>query len=186
MSIIKSVVIDHENSSLIRVEEILKKFPNIENLISFEDPNEGLQYVIQNKPDLVFLVVEIPNISGIKIAQEINRNAQGVKIVFYSEHSHYAIKAIKTAAFDYLLKPISIDEMQNTLQRFQANYKMNLSEKEMQIIRKMSDGLNSKIIGQQLFISKHTVDKYRRTILEKTNCQNTAELVKFASQVGIV
>ena len=56
----------------------------------------------------------------------------------------------------------------------------------MQIIREMSNGLSSQNIGEKLFISRHTVDTYRRSILEKSECQNTAQLIKFALKSGLI
>lgn len=186
MNTIKIVLIDADGSSLKRTSELLKKFPKIDLVAKFTNPKEGLDYLIINQVDLVILDIEMPVISGLKIAKEIKKQLLATKVIFYSEYKHYAIKAIKTGAFDYLLKPISIDELHTTLQRFQVDYKMNLNQRELQIIREMSEGLSSRSIGEKLFISKHTVDKYRRNILEKTSCQNAAELVKFASQVGII
>lgn len=186
MNKIKVVLIDYDDSSLKRTSDLLKKINEIEVVSTFQNSTLGLDFVLENKPDLVILEVEMSEISGVKIAQEIKKQLLDTKVIFYSDHSHYAIKAIKAAVFDYWLKPISIDELHNSLKRFQFNHKMDLSGKEIQIIRKLSQGFSSKIIGEKLFISKHTVDKYRRNILEKTNCHNTAELVRFVSQVGVL
>ena len=186
MNKIKIVLIDCDETSLKRTNNLLKKINEVEVIKTFQSSSLGLEFVIENSPDLLILDVEMPEISGIKIANEINKQLLNTKVIFYSEHSHYAIKAIKAAVFDYWLKPISIDELTNSLRRFQFNHKMDLSGKEIQIIRKLSQGFSSKSIGEKLFISKHTVDKYRRNILEKTNCHNTAELVRFVSQVGVI
>lgn len=186
MNRVKVVLIDYSEDSLVRTSNLLKKNNEVEIVSTFQDSISGLDYVLENKPDLVILDIEMPMVSGIKIAQEINKHLLATKVIFYSEHTHYAIKAIKAAVFDYWLKPISIDELNNSLRRFQFNHKMDLSDKEIQIIRKLSEGFSSKLIGEKLFISKHTVDKYRRNILTKTNCHNTAELVRFVSQVGVI
>jgi DNA-binding CsgD family transcriptional regulator len=103
-----------------------------------------------------------------------------------SQHSHYAIKAVKVAIFDYLLQPISIDELKITLQRFNTRFKINLNNRELQIIREISNGLSSQNIGEKLCISRHTVDAYRRSILEKADCQNTAQLIKFSLKSGLI
>jgi DNA-binding CsgD family transcriptional regulator len=84
------------------------------------------------------------------------------------------------------LKPISIDELKKCLNRFNIKYKINLNNRELQIIRELSDGLSSQNIGEKLFISRHTVDSYRRAILEKADCQNTAQLIKFSLKNGLI
>lgn len=186
MDKIKTVIIDDEPRSLDRLKILFENFDEVEILEVFEDPEEGLAFIFKNQPDLVMLDVEMPKISGLEIAEEIGKRLSKTKIIFSSAHSHYAIKAIKASVFDYLLKPVSIDELKTSLQRFKTKYKINLNERELDIVRKMSDGLSSKEIGEELFISKHTVDTYRRAILEKTSCQNTAELIKYAVKNGII
>jgi len=186
MKKIKIVLIDHVNSSLIRTTDLLKKSSKVEITGIFNDAELALEFIKETQPDLVISEIEMTGVSGIAIAKEIKKQFLDTKVVFYSEQAHYAISAIKVAAFDYLLKPISIEELQECIHRFQISHQIDLNKRELQIIKKMSEGLNSKLIGETLFISKHTVDKYRRNILEKTNCNNTSELVKFVSQVGII
>ena len=186
MSKIKTVLIDDETRSLNRLKILLTNFKEVEVIGVFEDADLGVAFITKHEPDLVLLDIEMPKKSGIEIAEEINKLAIDTKIIFVSAHDHYAIKAIKTSVFDYLLKPISIDELKIALQRFTTKFKINLNQRELQIIRAMSDGLNSKAVGEKLFISRHTVDTYRRAILEKTNCHNTAELIKFASKNGLI
>jgi DNA-binding NarL/FixJ family response regulator len=186
MNKIKTVLIDSEEASLTRLKNLLIKFNEVEVIGAFEDSDKGLDFILKNEPDLAFVQIEMPKKSGLEIAEEISKRDTEVKIVLVSAHSHYAIKALKVSVFDYLLKPISIDELKISLQRFNTKYKINLNNRELQIIREMSHGLSSQIIGEKLFISKHTVDTYRRTILEKANCQNTAQLITFAIKSGLI
>ncbi|PQJ79564.1 response regulator transcription factor [Polaribacter porphyrae] len=186
MDKIKTVIIDDEPRSLNRLKILFENFKEVEVLEVFEDSEEGLKYILEKEPDLVMLDVEMPKLSGLEIADEVGKRIANTKIIFFSAYSHYAIKAIKASVFDYLLKPVSIDELKESLQRFKTKYKINLNEREIEIIREMSNGLSSKSIGDKLFISKHTVDTYRRAILEKTECQNTAELIKYAVKNGLI
>lgn len=186
MHTIKTVLIDDDTRALNRLQILLNHFKEVEVVAEFEDATKGTDFIIKTEPDLVLLDIEMPEKTGIEIAEEINKHYINTKIIFISAHNHYAIKAIKTSAFDYLLKPVSIDDLKNTLQRFTTKFKINLSKRELQIIRALSEGLNSKAIGEKIFISRHTVDTYRRAILEKTNCKNSAELIKFASKNGLI
>ncbi|MDD7915888.1 response regulator transcription factor [Polaribacter ponticola] len=186
MNKIKTVLIDSQESSLARFKDLLTKFNEVELLATFEDSKEGLDFILKNELDLAFVQIEMPNISGLELAEEVSKRGTDVKIVLVSAHSHYAIKALKASVFDYLLKPISIDELKISLQRFNTKYKINLNSRELQIIREMSNGLSSQNIGEKLFISRHTVDTYRRSILEKSDCQNTAQLIKFALKSGLI
>ncbi len=186
MNRIKTVLIDSDKPCLERLTNLLGKFNDIDVLAAFEDSKEGFKFILDNELDLAFVKIEMPDLSGLEIAEEISKRGVDVKVVLISEHSHYAIKAIKSSVFDYLLKPISIDELKSSLQRFHTKYKIKLNAREIQVIREMSNGLSSQNIGEKLFISRHTVDTYRRAILEKSDCQNTAQVIKFALKNGII
>jgi len=185
-NIIKTVIIDDEARALNRMKILMANFPDIDIVGQFNKSQDGLDYILKNEPDLVFLDVEMPGKSGLELADEINKNFLETKLIFISAHDHYAIKAIKNYAFDYLLKPVSIDELKTAIERFKAKLRTNLNRREFEIIRGIAEGLNSKAIAEKLFISRHTVDTYRRTILEKTTCKNSAELIRYATKNNLI
>lgn len=180
------VVVDDESRALNRMKLILNNFCNIEVLAFIDDAEIAFETIVKLKPHLVFMDIEMPNKSGLELANDINKNNLETKFVFISAHSHYAIKAIKNYAFDYLLKPVNIDDLKATIERFKTKELSNLNNREFEIIRLIGKGLNSKAIGEKLFISRHTVDTYRRTILEKTGCKNAAELISYATRNGLI
>lgn len=183
---IKVVLVDDETRALNRMKILLENFSEVEILAQFDDSTESVPYILKNEPDLVFLDVEMPGKTGLEVAEEINKNFLDTRFIFCTAHDHYAIKAIKNYAFDYLLKPVNIDELKKAIERFKAKLHTNLSKREFEIIRGIADGLNSKTIGEKLFISRHTVDTYRRAILEKTHCKNSAELIRYATRNGLI
>lgn len=154
-------------------------------------PEEAIEIITNLKPDLLFLDIEMPRISGFDI-MEITRN-QGLNpiIIFTTGYSQYAIKAIKEQAFDYLLKPIILDELKETIKRLAGNRINNkqlkesisklLSPREIEIINLIIQGKTSKEISNELFISKTTVDTHRRNILEKTGTKRITELMMMAA-----
>lgn len=183
---ISVVVVDDEPRALNRMKLLFANFKDVDLLELIDNSEQAIEYIISNEPSLVFMDIEMPGKSGIEIAEEINKNHLDTKIVFITAHEHYAIKAIKNGAFDYLLKPVNIDELKETFERYKAKWQSNLSKREFEIIRLIGKGLNSKAIAEQLFISRHTVDTYRRAILEKTNCKNAAELISYAARNNLI
>ena len=111
MSKIKTVLIDSEESSLLKIKNLLIKFDEVEVIGVFEDAAEGFNFILNTEVDLAFVQIELPRLSGLEIAEETSKRGLDVKIILLSEHSHYAIKALKASVFDYLLNPISIDEL---------------------------------------------------------------------------
>ena len=183
---IRTVLIDDEMRALNRMKILLQNFPEIEIIEQTQNPNYGVKFVISQEPDILFLDVEMPKKTGIEVADEINKLHLHTKIIFVTSFDHYAIKAIKNSAFDYLMKPVGLDELKQTLERFKLQQQTKLSNRELEIIRLIAKGNNSKAIGEQLFISRHTVDTHRRTILEKTNCKNAAELIMYATKTNLI
>ncbi|MCF6212612.1 MAG: DNA-binding response regulator [Flavobacteriaceae bacterium] len=183
---IKTIIIDDELRAINRLKLLLEHFPEIKIVKEITKPFSNVSLVINSHPDLVFLDVEMPGKTGIEIAEEMNHFAQNIKIVFVTSHDHYAIKAIKNNVFDYLLKPVSIEELKQCIGRFKVKTQSLLTAREIQIISAVAQGHNSAKIGTLLNISRHTVDTHRRTILEKTHTKNTAELITYAVKGKLV
>jgi two-component system LytT family response regulator len=77
--------------------------------------DEGLKLIDSHNPDVVFLDVEMPGKSGFDLLRELT--TINFKVIFVSAHNHYSLKAIKFHAFDYLLKPIDLDELKQTVEK---------------------------------------------------------------------
>ena len=80
--------------------------------------DDGLEYIDIHKPDVIFLDVEMPGKSGFDLLREAGRI--DFKIVFVTAYNHYSLKAIKFNAFDYLLKPVDLDELKLTIEKLRA------------------------------------------------------------------
>jgi two-component system LytT family response regulator/two-component system response regulator LytT len=183
---IKVIIADDELRALNRMKILLGHFDDIEIVAQTTDSSVCIDLIIEYSPDLIFLDIEMPGKTGLEITDDIKKNFLNTKVVFVTSHEHYAVRAIKNEVFDYILKPVSIDELKSTISRYSANVKLNLSKREREIIQLISKGLNSESIGKKLHISRHTVDTHRRSILEKTNCSNAAELITFSLKSGLI
>ena len=72
--VISTVLIDDEVRALNRIGILLQNFPKINVIGEFEDAQEGIDFILRNEPDLVFLDVEMPGKSGLEIAADIHKN----------------------------------------------------------------------------------------------------------------
>lgn len=90
----------------------------IEVLAQCEDGAQAVTAIAQHRPDLLFLDVEMPKLTGFDVLRKSDLN--GIEVIFTTAHDHYAIKAIKFAAVDYLLKPIDIDQLREAVDRVQT------------------------------------------------------------------
>jgi len=200
MKEITCIVLDDEKGARDRLAVLLSKVEGIKIIGVEGEPESAIESIIRKMPDLVFIDVEMPRLSGFDVVREVRKKNVYPDFIFVTGYNQYAIKAIKKEAFDYLVKPVDIDELNETLNRYKRNvftrYKEKKSknaevlrqftERETQIIKLIAEYKTSKEIAEELYISKYTVDTHRKNILEKTGLHKTSELVVFARENGLV
>lgn len=194
---IKCIIIDDEKEACDRLENLLGKFSNIEIVAKERSAISGIRETIRLFPDLVFLDVEMPGKSGFDVVHEVRENNVFPTFIFVTGYNQYAVKAIKNAAFDYLLKPVDIDELKEAIDRFITSQREKqkiilpeklksrylLTDREIEIVKHLLEGKTSEEISGEIFISRHTVDTHRRNILEKLGIKSTSEILKLINTI---
>lgn len=192
MTPLSAIIIDDETKAIERLEILLSKFSEIGTISKYHEAEEALKEISEQKPDLVFLDIEMPEESGFEVFKEIKRASNLTKVIFYTGHNQYAIKAINQGAFGYLLKPADIDDLRALLDRYLDNKKIDFTAREIEILRLLAQGKISKEIAEILNISKLTVDSHRKNMINKLrllkddNSISTTGLVAYVKEKGIV
>ena len=111
----RAIIIDDEligvNTLKILIE---KQVPSIIRVVATStEPETGIKLIEDYRPDVVFLDISMPKMNGFELLEKLKY--KDFKLVFTTAHEEYAIKAIKTKAYDYLLKPIDIDELKQCI-----------------------------------------------------------------------
>ncbi len=107
---ITAILIDDEPMAIRSMERMLAKYcPQVEVIGKTINPEEGITLINNNKPDLLFLDIAMPKMDGFSVLKQIND--KDVKVIFITAYDEYALQAFKTAAADYLLKPVDKDEL---------------------------------------------------------------------------
>lgn len=113
---IRSIIIDDEHDAREALRMAVKKYcPGVEIIAICETPGEGLEAISSLQPDLVFLDIQMPGMSGFDLLEqliEIN-----FAVIFVTAFDRYAIKAIRFSALDYLLKPVDPDDLISAVQK---------------------------------------------------------------------
>jgi two-component system LytT family response regulator len=123
---IRALIIDDESKSRKSLLQKVKDYcPEIEVVGEASNGEEGLAVIRQFHPDLLFLDIEMPKMNGLQMLEQLD-DFKGA-IIFTTAYNEYAIRAFKYSAFDYLLKPIDIQELKATIERLGA--KLNASKK---------------------------------------------------------
>lgn len=188
MEMVTTIVIDDQFEVCNRLVMLLKKVKNVEVVGYQTHPKKGIELIEKHKPDIVFLDVEMPVLTGFEVLDILNHKGVFPEVIFVTGHAHYAIQAIRKRAFDYLLKPVDLDELKTSLTRFIETSKHDqiilpesiadeLSVREQEVLKLITHGYTSKTIAEKLFISVATVNNHRQNILAKTGRHSTSELV---------
>jgi two-component system LytT family response regulator len=114
---LKALLIDDEQRATDALRlMIVKGIPEITEIMVCNDSRQAAEKIHQFQPGLVFLDIQMPHLNGFEVLEKIpNKN---FKIIFTTAYNEYAIQAIRYSAFDYLLKPIDMEELQAATQRF--------------------------------------------------------------------
>jgi len=120
----KAHIIDDELNGQEVLKNLLDKYcKNIEVIDVSSSVKEAVNKLNKNKADVLFLDIEMPVMNGFKLFDFIN--AKDYQIIFATAYDQYAIKAIKVAAIDYLLKPIDVEDLQKAVSRLKSNTSRN-------------------------------------------------------------
>lgn len=117
MSEIRTIIVDDEQHCIEALQTMLtKKCPEVTVLAGVKSVQEARNLIDELRPDLVFLDVEMPHQNGFELLKQYDRIP--FDVIFTTAYEQYALKAIKFNALDYLLKPFSIQELQDALRKF--------------------------------------------------------------------
>ncbi|MFN0201635.1 MAG: LytR/AlgR family response regulator transcription factor [Bacteroidia bacterium] len=126
---LKIIITDDEIAACELLEMmILRKFPTMQILAVCHDVITTVQAIQEYQPDVVFMDIQMPNHSGLELFDFLPKTDPiGFEIVFVTAHSDYAIQAFRLSAIDYLVKPLDILQLEETLNRLiHANKNKNL------------------------------------------------------------
>ncbi|MEP2060081.1 LytR/AlgR family response regulator transcription factor [Maribacter litoralis] len=159
---LQAVIVDDEIKALQSLTWELTNFSDEINVIaSFTNPNEALSYLETHTPDCLFLDIEMPTMDGFQFIRKLtNKN---FPVVITTAYNQYALKAIKSQALDYLLKPIDTDDLEETIVKIKKFNSKNFSvEKlEMALLNYNSRAVHKRITlntdGKLLFLESDEI-----------------------------
>ena len=167
MNKLRTVLIDDEKNNLDNLEHLLRNYcPSVEVATKALDAEEGKAAIMEHRPDLLFLDIQMPGKSGFDLLRELN--VFDFELIFVTAYDQYAIQAIKFAAVDYLMKPISPPELQQAVERAAQNSSLKKQNRQLENL---------------LHLLHHQKDTHRITLttLEETRFVRTADILRCES-----
>lgn len=166
--------------------------------------------------DVILADINMPIMNGIEMCSKLPEAAKHTKVIILSmlDHERYVVQAFQAGASGYLLKNTSADELifairhiyidgryicselalrfldrllaQPDRRRHEADTGIEFSTRDIEVLMLIADGLTNQEIADRLFTSKRTVEGYRQSLIEKTGTRNTAALMRYVIQNGLI
>ena len=132
---IRTIIVDDEPSAVNVLALLLKKRckDDVEVIATSTSPVEGKRLIEQDKPDLVFLDIEMPGMSGVDLLRSFSNPT--FRVVFVTAFDAYAVEAFKLSAVDYLLKPVEGDDIVRSVQKIKNDIVRNQNLVSTQLLQ---------------------------------------------------
>jgi DNA-binding NarL/FixJ family response regulator len=190
------------------VKSLLSSEPNIEIVGQVFEAKSVLYEIQKLSPQLLFLDINLPDGNGIELAKTIVKDFPKIKIILLTMYDDFMLlkEAKKVGVQGYMLKNTSkkqllqaveavmegdtffdesISKVSDLTNREEISKKYSLTEREIEIVRFVRDGLDSYQIADNMNLSYHTVKTHRRNIHFKIGTSTTPEMIRFANENGI-
>jgi len=193
---------------------VLDSAPDLEVVAQASDGAEAVAVAMSSEIDLAVLDITMPRMTGLQAARELSQRKPDLKVLILSMHDNeqYFFEALKAGASGYVLKSAAnrdlieacrasmrgepflypaavralVRDYLERASRGEATPEDPLSPRELEVVKLIAEGLTSEEIGEQLFISRKTVDRHRENVLEKLGMRNRVELTRYAIRRGLV
>ena len=185
------------------LRQILQQLPEVVNIKEAGSAKEAFVQLNDETFDIVLLDITLPDKNGLDTLQSIKAKYPSVKVLIVSMHPYeqYAIRALKLGASGYLRKDTSPNELLSAIRKIAnggiyvseslaENMAMQLnngnllkheilSNREFEIMLRLSNGTSLQEIGDELFISNKTVSTYRSRLMKKMGFTKNTDLTKY-------
>ena len=205
MSEIKILLADDHAIVLDGLKLVLSIDPQFKVVGEVQNGQEVLDFVESNEVDIIIMDINMPVMDGITCSKKLKSINPQVKVIILTMYPQKSFidEIIKIGIDGCLVKSNTGKELSEAILRVwsgkpyydqigqfdskeEAIKKHKLSDREVEIIRGLADGLTSESIADELCISLHTVRTHRKNILKKLELHNSSELVQYAINNGII
>ncbi len=130
---IKAIIVDDEKHASETLKwELNRSCPEIQIMAAYNNPEKAVSEIRKLDPDILFLDVEMPKMSGFDLLQQFDKPSFAV--IFTTAYDQFALKAIKHSAIDYLLKPVEKEELKGAIDKYKQSKNKLLSGEQLDLL----------------------------------------------------
>jgi DNA-binding NarL/FixJ family response regulator len=203
-----------DDHALVRegLRRLLQDYNDIKVIGEASDGQEALRLARQLQPDVVIMDLSMPGLDGIEATKRMVQEDLKAKVLMLTMHANedYALRVFRAGAQGFVGKGVLSQEIVAAIRKIMAGGSYlpaelserlpqryaqrkaplssleTLSDRELQVLKRLAEGWTSHTIAQDLHISVKTVDTYRARLLAKLDLQTTADLIRFALRHGVI
>ncbi|WP_159946739.1 LytR/AlgR family response regulator transcription factor [Polaribacter septentrionalilitoris] len=132
----KTLIIDDEPPARLRLQKLLENFTETFQIIGFaEDGLDAKEKIATLEPDLIFLDIEMPELTGFEMLEQLTTIPI---VIFCTAYDQYSLQAFETNSVDYLLKPVRLERLQQTVDKLKLFRTQDISQNVMQLLKELS------------------------------------------------
>jgi len=190
------------------VRHLLRNVEDLNVVGESKSGRETIAFCKEREPDLVLMDIDFPDLGGVEITKLIKQTNPKIKILALSMHEedNYVVEMFKAGVSGYVVKDASLEELVRAIRAirdgnsyFSKNIsksffeqknnrnkmiqssikKVSVTDRELEILKYVTDEMTNKEIAEQLFISPRTVETHKRNLMQKLQVKNTVGLVKY-------
>ncbi|TLM90546.1 response regulator [Hymenobacter jeollabukensis] len=196
------------------IQALLADVPDFQVVGQARNGRELLDMLPATPADVVLMDLNMPGVSGFEAVPLLREQFPQVRVLILSmlDHEKYVQQVLEAGALGYVLKNASKEEIVHAIRTVAAGKPFlcteiglnllsklvqghaapaakkpsDLSNRETEVLKLIAEGLTNAEIADKLFTSKRTIETHRQNIIEKTQAKNTAALIKFAMENGLL
>ncbi len=207
---INVLIVDDHQIVIDGLKALLSDYDGVSMKGEARNGREALDMLDVLKVDVILLDLDMPVMGGVDFMKELAKSKHDVKVIVLTMHDEKAMirTLLELGAHGYLLKNSSRDELIQAIEGviqgeqhlseevhtmlltpdkdLRSGKLAELTEREVEILKCVAEGLSNKEIGDKLFISPRTVDTHRTNVMQKLELHNVAGMVRFAIRNGLL
>ena len=197
---IRVLIAEDQSMVLGALAALLEIESDIQVVARAANGREALELVVQHRPDVLLTDIEMPELTGLEVAGEIERRGLPTRVVILTTFARagYLRRALDAGAAGYLLKDGPSEELANAIRRVSRGGRVidpelareawtdrdPLSDRERQVLRLAAEGMTGTVIGSTLFLSTGTVRNYLSAAIAKLGATNRVDAARIARAKG--